>query len=107
MVKPCILRKLVIPYSSFRHVKRKIKVDHRLKFAKYLDYIESKVNRSESGYAYLVRNYTEIYKLSSKYLSWFDPAQSESLKGVLGVGEQDHTLRKRMIMEDESESWRR
>lgn len=58
MIKPCILRKLVIPYANFRKVKLKIKIDHRLKFAKYLDFLEGAVNKSESGYAYLVRHYT-------------------------------------------------
>lgn len=46
MIKPCILRKLVIPYANFRRVKLRIKIDHRLKFAKYLDFLEGKVDRS-------------------------------------------------------------
>ena len=39
MIKPCILRKLVIPYANLKNVKLRIKVNHRLKFAKYLDYM--------------------------------------------------------------------
>jgi DNA cross-link repair 1B protein len=39
MIKPAILRKLVIPYANFKKVKLRIKVDHRLKFAKYLDFL--------------------------------------------------------------------
>lgn len=46
MISPCILRKLVMPFANFRHVKLKIKVDHRLKFSKYLDFLEGKVDKS-------------------------------------------------------------
>ena len=46
MIRPSILRKLVIPYSNFSKVKLKIKVDHRLKFAKYLDFLEGSVHKS-------------------------------------------------------------
>lgn len=77
MVSPCILRKIVIPYANFRKVKLKMKVDHRLKFAKYLDFLEYKLHKSESGYSHLVRKYTEIYKLSKSYLQWFDPFKQE------------------------------
>lgn len=58
MVKPCILRKLVIPFSALKKTRLTIKIDHRLKFAKYLDFLEGSVEKSESGYAYLVRTYT-------------------------------------------------
>ena len=37
MVQPCILRKIVIPYANFKQIKLRIKIDHRLKFSKYLD----------------------------------------------------------------------
>lgn len=46
MINPCILRKLVIPYANFRHVKLRIKIDHRLKFAKYLDFLEGSLPKS-------------------------------------------------------------
>ena len=58
MIRPCILRKLVIPYANLKKVKLKIKIDHRLKFAKYLDFLESKLYKSESGYSQLVRHHT-------------------------------------------------
>lgn len=61
MIRPCILRKIVIPYANFKQIKLKIKIDHRIKFAKYLDFIESKLSKSESGYSDLVRHHTEIY----------------------------------------------
>lgn len=64
MINPSILRKIVIPYANFKNVKLKIKIDHRLKFSKYLDFLEGSVQKSESGYAHLVRHYTEIYTLS-------------------------------------------
>ena len=86
MVSPCILRKLVIPYANFRHVKLRMKVDHRLKFAKYLDFLEGKVHKSESGYAHLVRNYTQIYNLSEDFLKWFDPKIQQKLRARLQVG---------------------
>lgn len=73
MVQPCILRKIVIPYSNFKQVKLRIKIDHRLKFSKYLDYIERDVDNSESGYAYLIRTHTAVYELSQQYLHWFMP----------------------------------
>lgn len=60
MVKPCILRKVVIPYANFKQVKLRIKIDHRLKFSKYLNYLEKDLYRSESGYAYLVQQYSAI-----------------------------------------------
>ena len=46
MINPCILRKLVIPYANFKNVKLKMKVDHRIKFAKYLDFLEGSVHKS-------------------------------------------------------------
>ena len=52
------MRKLVIPYANLKKVKLKIKIDHRLKFAKYLDFLESKLYKSESGYSQLVRHHT-------------------------------------------------
>lgn len=39
LVQPCILRKIVIPFSKFKHVKYRIIIDHRIKFAKYLDFL--------------------------------------------------------------------
>ncbi len=39
MIKPCILRKIVIPYANFKQIKLRIKIDHRIKFAKYLDFL--------------------------------------------------------------------
>lgn len=55
MVQPCILRKIVIPYANFKQVKLKIKIDFRLKFAKYLDFCMSDMHHSEAGYAHLVK----------------------------------------------------
>lgn len=43
MIQPCILRKIVIPYANFKQVKLRINIDNRLKFAKYLDYIENNI----------------------------------------------------------------
>lgn len=74
LVRPSILRKIVIPYANFKHVKLRIKIDHRIKFAKYLDFLESELNRpGKSGYAQLVRDYTAVDKLSKQYLQWFNP----------------------------------
>lgn len=74
MIQPSILRKIVIPYANFKHVKYHIKIDHRLKFAKYLDFIEGDLQSSESGYAYLVQRHTCIDQLSKTYLQWFQPS---------------------------------
>lgn len=103
MVRPSILRKIVIPYANFRKVKLKIKIDHRLKFAKYLDFLEGSVHKSESGYAHLVRNHTDISNLSAEFLKWFDPTQQAHLKSILKVGDQDHSLRKRPINLEEDD----
>jgi len=65
MIRPCILRKIVIPYANFKQIKLRIKIDHRIKFSKYLDFIESKLDKSESGYSDLVRHHTAVYELSS------------------------------------------
>ena len=46
LINPCILRKIVIPYSNFKQVKLRIKIDHKIKFAKYLDFIENKLIHS-------------------------------------------------------------
>ena len=46
MIQPSILRKIVIPYANFKHVRYHIKIDHRLKFAKYLDFIERDLQSS-------------------------------------------------------------
>lgn len=50
-----------------------------------------------------MRKYTEIYKLSESFLQWFSPKKQEELRKVLGVGQQDHTLRKRPIRLEEEE----
>jgi len=39
MINPCILRKLVIPYTNLKQIKLRIKIDHRLKFSSYLDFL--------------------------------------------------------------------
>jgi hypothetical protein len=39
LIKPSILRKIVIPYVNFKQIKLRLKIDHRLKFAKYLDFL--------------------------------------------------------------------
>jgi hypothetical protein len=97
MIQPCILRKIVIPYTNFRQVKLRIKIDHRLKFSKYLDYLEKEAFKSNSGYAYLVQNYTAINELSKQFLHWFYPHEQDKLMKLfgLGKGEQNHDLRKR------------
>jgi DNA cross-link repair 1B protein len=97
MVQPCILRKIVIPYANFRQVKLRIRIDHRLKFAKYLDFLQGEVSRSESGFAHLVREYTCVHQLSKQFLKWFDPDEQRKLMLFfgLGKGEQNHDLRKR------------
>lgn len=97
LVQPCILRKIVIPYANFRQTRLRIKIDHRLKFAKYLDFLEREANHSESGYALLVREYTCIHQLSKKFLQWFDPDKQRQLMALFGLGngEQNHELRKR------------
>ena len=46
MIQPCILRKIVIPYANFKQVKLRIKIDHRLKLAKYFDYLEKDMPKS-------------------------------------------------------------
>ena len=95
MIKPSILRKLVIPYSDMKQVKLRIKVDHRLKFNKYLTFLQQKLDRSDSGYSHLVKFHTEITTLSEDFLKWFKPEESSKLNAILEVGEQDHSLRKR------------
>jgi hypothetical protein len=97
MVKPCVLRKIVIPYANFRQVKLRIKIDHRLKFANYLDFLENKLEKSESGYSDLVRYHTTVYNLSKEYLEWFDRKKQRHLMRMFGLGngEQNHNLRKR------------
>ena len=41
MIEPCILRKIVISFANLKQVKLRITIDNRLKFAKYLDFLES------------------------------------------------------------------
>jgi DNA cross-link repair 1B protein len=98
MVQPCILRKVVVPYSNFKQVKLRVAIDHRLKFSKYLDFLQTHLSKSESGYSQLVKDHTAIYNLSSQFLQWFYPKQQARLMHLLGLGDgrQDHTLRKRM-----------
>lgn len=55
MIQPCILRKIVIPYANFKQIKLRIKIDHRVKFTKYLEFLQKSVPKSDSGYAKLVR----------------------------------------------------
>lgn len=64
MIRPSILRKLVTPYSNFKHVKLRVTIDHRIKFSKYLDFLQNSVQKSESGYSYLVKFQTDITTLS-------------------------------------------
>ena len=45
MIQPCILRKIVIPYANFKQVKLRMDIDHRLKFAKYIEYVEKNMNK--------------------------------------------------------------
>ena len=98
MIQPCILRKIVIPYANFKQVKLRMDIDHRLKFAKYIEFVEKNMNKkSESGYNNLVKDYTTIYNLSKDYLSWMYPQKQVKLMKNLGLGKgkQDHNLRKR------------
>lgn len=97
MIEPCILRKVVIPYANFKQTKLRIKIDFRLKFAKYLDFLSQQVNHSESGYSFLVKEYTSIHLLGKNYLRWFHPDEQKKLMHILGLGDgsQDHNLRKR------------
>jgi hypothetical protein len=106
MVRPSVLRKMVVPFAMFRKTKLRIKIDHRLKFGKYLDWLEGAVEHSESGYAQLVREHTEVHTLSADFLRWFDPRVQVRLRSILKVGEQDHRLRKRAVSlgEDEDSS---
>lgn len=69
IIRPAILRKIVIPYENFKLVKLKAKIDNRLRFTKYISKFE-KIDNSQSGYSELVRRYTDITSLSSKYLKW-------------------------------------
>lgn len=46
MINPCILRKLVIPYANLKQVKLRMKIDHRLKFNSYLDFLQTKLDKS-------------------------------------------------------------
>ena len=56
MIEPCILRKIVIPYANFRQVKLRMNIDHRLKFAKYLEFVEKNLSKNgDSGYNNLVK----------------------------------------------------
>lgn len=109
MISPCILRKIVIPYANFRQVKLRIKIDHRLKFAKYLDFLEKDAYKRTSGYSYLVQNYTAIHELSKSFLHWFYPHEQDKLMNLfaLGGGKQNHDLRKRkpvLLTEEEMSS---
>lgn len=74
-----------------------MKIDFRLKFAKYLDFCENYLYKSESGYNNIVKEYTKIENLSKKYLCWFHPTQQIKLMNLLGLGDgtQNHDLRKR------------
>jgi DNA cross-link repair 1B protein len=108
MVEPCVLRKVVLPYANFKQVKLRLKVDFRLKFAKYLDFLERELHHSDSGYSFLVREYTCIHELSKTYLQWFKPEEQRRLMLALGLGDgsQDHNLRKRkpVLLSDEEMS---
>jgi len=86
MIQPCILRKIVIPYANFKQVKLRIKIDHRLKFAKYLEFLQQSVPKSESGYSQLVKEHTTIYNLSSQYLQWFYPKMHSKLLKIFSLG---------------------
>ena len=97
MIRSSILRKVVIPYANFRQVKLRMKIDHSLKFSKYLDFVEKDLYRSTSGYAYLVREYTAVHELSRQFLQWFYPQMQRKLMTMFGLGngDQNHGLRKR------------
>lgn len=100
----------MIPYANFKQIKLRIKIDHRIKFAKYLDFIESKLDKSESGYSHLVRHHTTIYELSENYLKWFEKKKQKNLMKTFGLGDgsQNHDLRKRKpkLMEENSLSFK-
>ena len=99
-VRPAILRRVVNKFANFRQVRLRIVIDNRLKFAKYLDFLErmGSSSNTDSGYYNLVKQYTSIEDLSQNFLRWFYPDDQKRLMTVLGLGDgtQDHTLRKRM-----------
>lgn len=64
MIRPCILRRVVNKFANFKQVKLRIVIDNRLKFAKYLDFLENMSANTDSGYYNLVKQYTNIEDLS-------------------------------------------
>lgn len=64
MIRPSILRRVVNKFANFKQVKLRIVIDNRLKFAKYLDFLENMSANTDSGYYNLVKQYTNIEELS-------------------------------------------
>jgi DNA cross-link repair 1B protein len=97
VVRPAILRKLVVPYEKFKIVKYKATIDTRKRLAMYLDKLNN-IHKSESGYSYLMKHHTDITTLSERYLKWMSETAQMNLLRVLGLNRQpDHNLRKHKI----------
>lgn len=96
-IRPAILRKIVIPYEKFKHVKYKVQINNRLRLSKYIETLE-KIGKSKSGYSDLVRRHTDITALSNEYLTWMKEDNQDRLLRALGLTMQpDHSLRKRKV----------
>ena len=93
-IKPCILKKLVVPFEQFPQVRNQnfnaLKV--------YLNYVKSLNRIGESSYSLMKKLYTNFLSLSEEYKHWMFDEKQKVLRKRLGIAEEpDITLRKRKI----------
>lgn len=94
VVRPAILRKLVVPFERFASNRNK-KIDH---VQAYKNYIKNLNKNGKSGYTYLKNNYTDLFNLSNEYRVWMNEENQKKLKEGLGLlTEPNISLRKRKV----------
>lgn len=94
IVKPAILRKLVVPFERFACTRNK-KIDH---VQAYKNYIKNLNKYGKSGYNYIKNNYTDFLNLSNEYKIWMSKENQKELNDKLGLlNEPNISLRKRKV----------
>jgi DNA cross-link repair 1B protein len=89
---PSILRKLVLPYLQFNHIKNR-PIDN---IAAYLGYVKNLQRGGKSAFRIFLDKHTSFMKLSPEYKKWMVPDVQKQLMLDLGfIKNSDPTLRKK------------
>lgn len=93
-VRPCILKKLVLPYEKLPQF-RMLPINNLKVYSAYLKHLKE---NGKSAYSELKKLFTDIFKLSENYKRWMnESSQAELLKKLNLEMKPDMNLRKRKI----------